>query len=204
MLHETGGSVALAHGEVGALLAGHASWLGLRASVRGVADADTFDASQSGAVAAALRASKPRSPSCGGFGELRHRIEPVVAVAALASDEVGSLGDIASRGMAAASCRPRSEQVLVKRAVAAAGLRPASAMGQGRWSRARGPCRRSPRRVGCLSRCRPMARPRGRRRVQRLGEGAHVFSGGAGGTSGDAFVLRARIGAAERVSAWAR
>ena len=58
VLHETAkGSLALAHANVGALLAGHASWVGLSVEARGVADA-AEDATEQGALCRRMGASR--------------------------------------------------------------------------------------------------------------------------------------------------
>jgi hypothetical protein len=198
------GSVALAHGDVGALLAGHASWVGIRASVRGVADAAS-DATEAGAVAAVMGRVEATLPLVRTFrlgdasDPMRHRIEPVVAVSALASDTTGNLGDIAARSLAFLASPvgiPSGEA-----GIASAGLRTALA----RWAKGDG-LEVEAHAGGLLDatgdvrgvvRWRVLA---GGSIVGLSGEGAHVFSGDAA-TSGDAFVLRARVGAPERSGA---
>ncbi len=88
VLHETAnGSLALAHANVGALVAGHASWIGLSAQARGVVDA-AEDATDHGALSAALARFEATLPFVRSFESsdhadaLRHRIEPFVAVSA--------------------------------------------------------------------------------------------------------------------------
>jgi hypothetical protein len=199
VVHETGmGSVALAHGEVGALVAGHASWIGLHASLRGVADA-AADPSETGAMGAALARAEATLPLVRAFGELRHRIEPVVAVSALASDTTGTLADIAARSMAFLS-QAALGTASGDAGIASAGLRTALA----RWARGDGIELEA--HVGGLldqtGAMRGMVRWRavaGGTMVGLSGEGAHVFSSETG-ASGDAFVLRARVGVPERTN----
>ncbi len=216
VLHETDlGSIALAHGEAGALLAGRASMFGLRAELRGVADAAT-DATDSGAMGAALARVEATMPFVRSFDTaeradpLRHRIEPVIAASALASDATGALSSIAARSMAFLA-RSAIASATGEAVTASAGVRTALA----RWARgdgfeidahaggvvdgagdARG-----------LVRWRALA---GGRVLGLSAEGAHVFgntsppqSGGAIRTpeSGDAFVVRARVGLSQRDAA---
>jgi hypothetical protein len=197
VLHETAmGSVALAHGEVGMLLAGHASWVGLRASLRGVADAAS-DATETGAIAAALGRVEATLPLVRSYGTsadaLRHRIEPFVAVSGLASDATGALPDLAARSMALMS-QTAIQAASGEALVASAGLRTALA----RW--AHGDGLEVEANAGGVVDSTGSARGAVRWRVLAggsvlglSGEGAHVFADGSTG-NGDVVVLRARVG----------
>ncbi len=203
VLHETGvGSLALAHAEAGVLFAGHASIIGLRASVRGAADA-AADGTQDGAIGAALARAEATLPMVRSFdtGEradpMRHRIEPVLAVSALASDSSGALPSIAARSLSYLS-----ESAITSSSgeagIASAGVRSALA----RW--ARGDGFEVEAHAGGVIDDIGVARGAIRWRavaggpvVGLSGEGAHVFSS-KNGSRGDAVLIRARVGAPER------
>ena len=199
VLHEAAvGSVALAHGEAGVLLAGRPSIFGVSASLRGVADAaaDDYD---SGATAAALARAEITAPFVRSFDTsdradpLRHRIEPFVAVSALAQDSAGALADIAARSFAFVGQSAFADESGVA-GVASAGLRSNLA----RWARGDG-LELEANAGGLVD---PSGEARGalRWRVRAGGqviglsaEGAHVLSRDALGT-GDAALVRARVG----------
>jgi len=199
VLHETGaGSIALGHAELGALLAGRASWMGLRATVRATGDA-AADSTQTGAIGAVLARGEATLPFVRSFetsdhaDPLRHRIEPVVTVAGLASDSSGGLTLIAARSMAFLS-ESAINAASGQAGIASAGLRSALA----RW--ARGDGLEVEAHAGGVVDAAGVVHGVVRWRARAggsvlglLGEGAHVFSA-ASGASGDAFVLRARVG----------
>jgi len=199
VLHETGiGSVALAHGQVGALVAGRASWVGISASLRAAGDA-AADGTDTGAIGAVLARAEATLPFVRGFetsdhaDPLRHRIEPVVMVEGLASDATGTLASIAARSMTFLSVSGLST-ASGEAGIAALGVRSALA----RWARGdgleveanAGGVVDDTGTVRGVIRWRALA---GSSIVGLSGEGAHVLSS-ATGASGDAFVLRARIG----------
>lgn len=203
VLHDAAnGSLALAHGDVGALVAGHASWVGLSAQARGVVDA-AEDASDHGATSAALARFEATLPLVRSFESpetkdaLRHRVEPFVAVAALASGQSGDIAALAARSFAfnAASAIAAASG---EAAIASGGVRTALA----RWARGDG-IELEANAGGIVDdsgAARAVVRWRalaGTRVFALSGEGAHVFSG-ATDQSGDAFVLRARVGFSER------
>ncbi len=201
VLHETGGgSLALAHAQAGVLLAGRASWVGLSASVRATADAAT-DSTQTGAIGAVLARAEGTLPLVRSFetsdhaDPLRHRIEPFVSVAALASDATGALSALAARSMAFLAQSALSA-ASGEAGIAAAGVRTALA----RWARGDG-VEVEANAGGVVDsagvahgavRWRALA---GGSVVGLLGEGAHAFSSAGSSSSGNAFVLRARVGA---------
>ncbi len=205
VLHETvNGSVALAHASAGALFAGHASIVGLSAQVRGVADA-AEDATDRGAMGAALARVEATLPLARSFdtGEgkdpLRHRIEPLVSVAGLASGASGGLADIAARSFAFAA-ENAIATATGEAGIAAVGVRSALA----RWARgdgleveahAGGFIDDSGNARGVI-RWRALA---GGRVVGLSAEGAHVFATET--QNGDAFLIRARVGLSEREAA---
>jgi hypothetical protein len=199
VLHETAaGSLALAHGEVGALVAGRPSIFGVSAEVRGAADAAADDLDH-GAAAAALARVEATAPFVRSFetrdraDPIRHRIEPVVAVSALAQDVSGPLADIAARSfvlLGQDAFAPASGVA----GIASAGFRSSLA----RWARGDG-LEVEAHAGGLLDdagNARAAVRWRAKAGGHLLGltaEGAHVFSS-ATAASGDAVLLRARVG----------
>jgi hypothetical protein len=206
VLHEAGnGSLALAHAAVGALVAGRASWIGLSGELRGVADA-AQDATDHGAMSAALARFEATLPFVRSFSTsddkdaLRHRIEPFVAVSALASGQDGGIAEIASRSFAF-NAQNAITAASGEAGIASAGLRMALA----RWARGDG-LELEANAGGIVDdsgafrgvvRWRALA---GGRVFGLSGEGAHVFSS-AEDASGDAFVVRARVGFSEQSAA---
>ncbi|HEY1958681.1 MAG TPA: hypothetical protein VGH28_23850 [Polyangiaceae bacterium] len=198
VLHEiAAGSVVLAHGEAGAMVAARPSIFSLSASLRGAADA-AADATESGGAAAALARVELTAPFVRGFetadraDPVRHRIEPVVSVAALAQDADGQLADIAARSFALTAQDSFPTGIA---GAASAGLKSALA----RWARGDG-FEVEAHAGGLLDatgasraavRWRALA---GGRVIGVSAEGAHVFGDGAT-ASGDAVLVRARVGA---------
>ena len=207
VLHEDAlGSIALAHGDVSAFVAGRPSIFGVSARVHGVADAAS-DATDSGAVGAALARVEATMPLVRSFDvgdpadPLRHRIEPVLAASALAEDSTGALAQIASRSFAFLS-QNAITSASGEAATASAGVRSALA----RWARGDG-LELEAHAGGVVDQAgalRGLVRWRalaGGRVLGLSAEGAHVFAGDAATTNGDAFVIRARVGLSQREAA---
>ena len=200
VIHAVGeGSIAFAHGEAGALVAARPSIFSLTASLRGAADA-AADPDETGGAAAALARVEATAPFVRGFqtsdaaDPVRHRIEPVVSVAALAQAADGGLASIAARSFSFLAEDALSPTTGLA-GVASAGVRSALA----RW--ARGDGFEVEANAGGLASDTGSARAAVRWRARAGGrvigvsaEGAHVF-GDAAGTQGDALLIRARIGA---------
>ncbi|HEX4517608.1 MAG TPA: hypothetical protein VH054_28895, partial [Polyangiaceae bacterium] len=206
-LHEDAvGSIALAHGDVSAFVAGRPSIFGVSARVHGVADAAS-DATDNGAIGAALARVEATMPLVRSFDvgdaadPLRHRIEPVIAASALAEDTTGALAQIAARSFAFLS-QNAITSANGEAATASAGVRSALA----RWARgdgleveahAGGVVDQTGALRG-LVRWRALA---GGRVLGLSAEGAHVFASDATTNNGDAFVIRARVGLSQRDAA---
>lgn len=208
VLHEDAlGSIALAHGDVSAFVAGRPSIFGVSARVHGVADAAS-DATENGAVGAALARVEATMPLVRSFDvgdaadPLRHRIEPVISASALAEDSTGALASIAARSFAFLS-QTAITSASGEAATASAGVRSALA----RWARGDGLELEAHAggvvdQTGALRglvRWRALA---GGRVLGLSAEGAHVFASDAAATmNGDAFVIRARVGLSQKEAA---